>query len=319
MSERIKVLVTAPFDSQIAKTLEKDFDMVLCEPMDEAKSLTEHPQRDHLSETQVLVAELDLVDSATLDLAPNLKVVISCRAAPVNVDLAECEARGIKVFTTPARNADVTADLAFGLLLATVRQLSRSEIWFRKMQWTEADTFYPYREFRGFALNGRVLGIVGGGAIGRRMANRARGFGMSCLIYDPFLTQEQLGEIGKLSSLEEIMRQSDVVTIHAPLMDSTKGLIGAKELALMKPTAFLINAGRAAIIDEAALMEALKNKKIAGAGFDVFWKEPVPLDHPVFSLDNVTMTPHIAGASDDVVLEHSKIAAGHLVSWLAQI
>jgi phosphoglycerate dehydrogenase-like enzyme len=87
----------------------------------------------------------------------------------------------------------------------------------------------------------------------------------------------------------------------------------------MKPTAFLINAGRAAIIDEAALMDTLKSKKIAGAGFDVFWKEPVPLDHPVFSLDNVTMTPHIAGASDDVVLEHSKISAEHLVGWLAQI
>lgn len=319
MSDRIKVLVTAPFDSQIAKSLEKDFYMVLCEPEDEAKSLTEHPQRDHLSDTKVLIAELDRVDAAALDLAPNLKVVISCRAAPVNVDVAECEARGITVFTTPARNADVTADLAFGLLLSTVRQLSRSEIWFRKMEWTEADTFYPYREFRGFALNGRVLGIVGGGAIGRRMAIRAIGFGMTCLIYDPFLTQEQLGDIGKLSSLDDVMRQADVVTIHAPLMESTKGLIGAKELALMKPTAFLINAGRAAIIDEAALMETLQSEKIAGAGFDVFWKEPVPLDHLVFSLGNVTMTPHIAGASDDVVLEHSKIAAGCLVSWLAQI
>jgi phosphoglycerate dehydrogenase-like enzyme len=319
MSKRIKVLVTAPFDTETARTLEKDFDMVLCEPVDEAKSLSEHPQRDHLSDAQVLIAELDIVDAATLDLAPNLKVVISCRAAPVNIDLAECEARGVKVLTTPARNADVTADLAFGLLLSTVRQLSRSEIWFRKMEWTEEDTFYPYREFRGFALNGRVLGIVGGGAIGRRMANRASGFGMTCLIYDPFLTQEQIGEIGKLSSLEDLLRQSDVVTIHAPLMDSTKGLIGAKELALMKQTAFLINAGRAAIIDEVALMETLERKKIAGAGFDVFWKEPVPLDHPVFSLDNVTMTPHIAGASDDVVLEHSKISARHLLSWLAEI
>jgi D-3-phosphoglycerate dehydrogenase len=318
MTTRIKVVVTAPFDKDVASGLDDNFEVTLCEPLEIAQSLAGSIHAAHLADAEVLIAELDLVDAATLDAAPNLKVVISCRAAPVNVDLEACAARGITVFTTPARNADVTADLAFGLILSSVRQISRSAAWMSQREWTDADTFYPYREFRGFALNGRTLGIVGGGAIGRRMAERAKGFGLNSVIYDPFLTQEQLGDLGRLVSLDELMAVSDIVTVHAPLMDSTRGLIGTKELALMKPTAFLINAGRAAIVDETALIEVLRDEKIAGAGFDVFWQEPLPLNHPLFDLNNVTMTPHVAGASDDVVIEHSRIAAKHLREWLAK-
>lgn len=318
MTTRFKVVVTAPFDAGVAKELSSNFEVTLLEPLELAQSLAGSIHAAHLAEADVLIAELDLIDVATLDASPNLKVVISCRAAPVNVDLEACKARGIQVFTTPARNADVTADLAFGLILASVRQISRSAAWMSKREWTDADTFYPYREFRGFALNGRTLGIVGGGAIGRRMAERAKGFGLSSLIYDPFLTQEQLGDLGRLVSLDELMTLSDIITVHAPLMDSTRGLIGKKELALMKPTAFLINAGRAAIVDEDALMQVLREERIAGAGFDVFWQEPLPLDHPLFDLPNVTMTPHVAGASDDVVTEHSKISAKHLNEWVAK-
>lgn len=318
MTTRLKVLVTAPFDKDVAAGLADNFEVTLCEPLEIAQSLAGSIHAAHLADADVLIAELDLVDAATLDAAPNLKVVISCRAAPVNVDLEACAARGITVFTTPARNADVTADLAFGLILSSVRQISRSAAWMSQREWTDADTFYPYREFRGFALNGRTLGIVGGGAIGRRMAERAKGFGLTSVIYDPFLTQEQLGDLGRLVSLDELMALSDIVTVHAPLMDSTRGLIGAKELALMKPTAFLINAGRAAIVDEDALMTVLREEKIAGAGFDVFWQEPLALNHPLFDLKNVTMTPHVAGASDDVVIEHSRISAKHLSDWLAK-
>jgi D-3-phosphoglycerate dehydrogenase len=316
MTNRFKVLVTAPFDPETAAELDQNFDVILCDPLDISESLSASIHAGYLTDAEVLVAELDLVDEATLDAAPNLKVVISCRASPVNVDLEACAKRGIKVFTTPARNAEVTADLAFGLILSTVRKISQSASWMSKREWTEADTFYPYREFRGFALKGRTLGVVGGGAIGRRMATRAKGFGLKCLIFDPFLTQEQLGDLGNLVTLEELMMLSDIVTVHAPLMDSTRGLIGRKELALMKPTAFLINAGRAAIVVEEALLDVLRERKIAGAGFDVFWEEPVPLDHPLFELDNVTMTPHIAGASDDVVVEHSRIVANHLNDWI---
>jgi D-3-phosphoglycerate dehydrogenase / 2-oxoglutarate reductase len=212
----------------------------------------------------------------------------------------------------------VTADFAFGLLLSTVRKVSQSEAWMRTLRWQGDDLYFPYREFRGMALNGKTLGIVGGGAIGRRMAERARGFGMNRLVYDPFLTQEQLGDLGKRAELDELMSNSDIVTIHAPLMESTIGLISEREIRRMKTSAFLINAGRAAIVDRDALFEALQERRIAGAGIDVYWEEPPAPDDLVYALSNLTITPHVAGASDDVVAEHSRLAVAHVRQWLAE-
>lgn len=312
------VLVTAPFDAGVARELDGLCEVVLVEPGEDAVSIASGPHRDLLESAQVIVSEIDLVDVATLDHAPHLELVVSCRAMPVNVDREACEARGVMVANTPARNADVTADGAFGLLLDTVRQLSRSEAWLRGGNWSDGDVFWPYRVYRGPVLKDRVLGILGGGAIGRRMARRAAGFEMEVLIYDPFLQPADVEGLGTLVDLPELMSKSDIVTVHAPLMDQTRGLIGVEELAMLKPEAFVINAGRAAIIDEHAIREVLENHRIAGAGFDVFWQEPLPSEHWLFGLDNVTMTPHIAGASDDVVAEHSRIAVGHIRDWLAQ-
>ncbi len=311
------LLITAPFDERVASALSDAFKVRQVEPVTTAGSLADGPHAAHLAEAEVIVTELDEVDERTLDAAPRLRAVVSCRANPVNVDLAACERRGVTVLTTPGRNADVTADLAFALLLAVVRHLTKAEQWMRAGNWSTDDVYYPYETFRGIALRDRVLGIVGGGAIGRRMAERARGFGMRSLVYDPFLTQEQLGDLGTLASLDEVMSTSDVVTIHAPLNDQTRGLIGDRELRLMRPDAVLINAGRAAIVEEQPLLDALREKRIAGAGMDVFWEEPLPADHPLFELDNVTLTPHIAGASDDVVTMHSRIAEQRLREWLA--
>jgi phosphoglycerate dehydrogenase-like enzyme len=312
------VVVTAPFSPEVAGDLADQCDMVYRTPLEHGVSLSSGEHRDSLGEASVLITEIDLVDRASLDLAPHLKLVVTCRAMPVNVDLEACADKSIEVRTTPARNADVTADFAFGLMLSTIRKVSASEAWMRSRQWTPKDLYFPYREFRGMALKGKTLGIIGGGAIGRRMAERAKGFGMDCLIFDPFLTQEQLGELGQLSGLEELMASSDIVTVHAPLMESTIGLISQKQIDLMKPTSFLINAGRAAIVDEEALMSALREKRIQGAGIDVYWNEPPALDDPIFELPNLTITPHVAGASDDVVTEHSRLAIQHVREWLAE-
>jgi len=312
------VVVTAPFSPEVAEDLADQCSMVYRTPLEHGVSLSSGEHRDSLGEASVLITEIDLVDRASLDLAPHLELIVTCRAMPVNVDLEACADRSIEVRTTPARNADVTADFAFGLMLSTIRKVSASEAWMRSRQWTPEDLYFPYREFRGMALKGKTLGIIGGGAIGRRMAERAKGFGMECLIFDPFLTQEQLGELGQLSGLDELMTSSDIVTVHAPLMESTIGLISQKQIDLMKPTSFLINAGRAAIVDEEALMSALRDKKIQGAGIDVYWNEPPALDDPIFELPNLTITPHVAGASDDVVIEHSRLASEHVREWLAK-
>lgn len=317
MSTRPTLLITAPFDAEVASSLSEHCEVIIRPPLEHGVSLAESEHRDALANAEVLITEIDLVDQATLDAAPHLTMVVSCRAMPVNVDLAACEARGVEVKTTPGRNADVTADFAFGLLLSTVRKVSASEAWLRTGVWNTDDQYYPYREFRGMMLKGRTLGIVGGGAIGRRMAERARGFGMERVVYDPFVTPEQLGDLGVLTDLPKLMATADIVTVHAPLMDSTIGLISDEMIRLMKPTAFLINAGRAAIVDREALVSALTEGRIQGAGMDVYWDEPPQPNDVLFQLPNVTLTPHVAGASDDVVLEHSRLAADHVTAWVA--
>ncbi|WP_104088692.1 NAD(P)-dependent oxidoreductase [Arthrobacter sp. GMC3] len=315
VTNKPKVLVTAPFDPAVAELLAADFEVKIINPTMSGDSLADRLLEAELSTANVIVAELDVVDEATLALAPHLQVVISCRAKPVNVDLAACSARGIPVVTTPGRNAEVTADLSFALLLATVRQVSASERWLRAGNWSAEDVFEPYERFRSIGLGGRTLGILGGGAVGRRMMRRALGFGMNVKVYDPFLASDTFGVDAEVVPLEEVMATSDIITVHVPLMPQTEGLIGTEELALMKPEAFLINAGRAAIIDESALMEVLRNKRIAGAGFDVYYQEPLPANSELFTLENVTLTPHIAGASDDVIAEHSRITAKALKAW----
>jgi D-3-phosphoglycerate dehydrogenase / 2-oxoglutarate reductase len=204
------VLVTAPFDTQIAQSLGDAFEMVLIEPTMDGKSLAEMDLADELSRAAVVVTELDLVDEAALALAPHLRMVVSCRAKPVNVDLEACTRRGIPVATTPGRNAEVTADLSFALLLATVRHVSSSERWLRAGNWSQDDVFEPYERFRSIGLGGRTLGILGGGAIGRRMLRRALGFGMKVKVYDPFLPADAFGADAEVVSLEEVMSTADV-------------------------------------------------------------------------------------------------------------
>ncbi len=317
MTHRPKILVTAAFDEGVATALTDAFDVELVEATMDGASLAERGREQQRAGAEVIVAELDVVDQATLALAPALKAVVSCRAKPVNVDLDACTARGIPVITTPGRNAEVTADLSFALLMATVRHVSASERWLREGNWTADDVFEPYERFRSIGLGGRTLGVLGGGAVGRRMVRRARGFGMDVLVYDPFLPADAFGEEARIAPLDEVMSSADIVTVHVPLMPETEGRSGARERALRKPSAVLVNAGRAAIIEEAALMEVLRERRIAGAGFDVFYEEPLPRDSELFSFEHVTMTPHIAGASDDVIAEHSRIAATALRSWLA--
>lgn len=316
MSSR-NILISAPFDPVALKRLESQFVVHPLPPEASGTSLSARANAAELASAEVIVAELDEIDQATLDAAPNLRLVVACRASPVNVDIAACSARGIAVATTPGRNADVTADFSFALLMATVRKVSESERWLRAGNWSAARPFEPYERFRGIGLSGRTLGIVGGGNVGRRVMQRALGFNMTVQIADPFLTDGDLGEQARVVDLDTLMGTSDIVSVHAPLTPETRGLIGKAELALMRPTAYLINAGRAAIIDEAALIETLRENRIAGAGFDVYYDEPLDDTSVLYTFDNVTLTPHIAGASDDVVVEHSRLAIDAIEHWAA--
>ncbi|TCP47845.1 D-3-phosphoglycerate dehydrogenase [Tamaricihabitans halophyticus] len=306
---RPMVLATCELDRPTLDGLAGRFDIEYAITANRRRSLADQGIDRALAEARVLVAEVDSVDKATLAAAPRLDLVISCRASPVNVDLAACAARGVPVCTTPGRNADTTADLTFALILDACRNVTAASMWLRAGQWSAIDSNEPYRIFKGPTLRGRTLGIVGGGAVGRRVARRALGFDMSVLIHDPYLTDTGAPPGATLATLEELLSASDIVSIHVPLTATTIGLIDARRIALMNRGSYLVNASRAAVVDENALITALSSGQLAGAGLDVFNEEPPPTDHPLLAMENVVLTPHIGGASRDVIAAQTEMVA----------
>jgi phosphoglycerate dehydrogenase-like enzyme len=281
-----------------------------------------------------LVVESELIDSDVLDRFPTLSVIGCVRGSPVNVDAEEATRRGVVVLNAPARNADSVADLVLGLTLSVLRHIAsthhlivsralteeRAEDRHRKdVVWRPSDPAapVPYRVYKGPELATLTLGLLGFGAIGRRVCSRAVALGMSVLAYDPFVPELDLATAGADAvAFDELFVRSDVLSLHAPPQQG-QPLVGERELALMKPTAYVINTARASILDYPALARALNEGKLAGAGLDVFPDEPLSSSSPFLEMANVTLTPHIAGASSNVVEHHSEILLASLLA-LAQ-
>ena len=262
----------------------------------------------------VLVTQVAPVTAEVMDASDCLKVIGCTRGGPVNVDIMAATQRGIPVIYTPGRNGDAVADYTMGLILAETRNIARAHAELKKGIWR--DDFYDY-ELCGYELAGKTLGIIGFGFVGKKVALRAKAFGMEILVYDPYIQKEEVAKFdGKLVDLPTLLQNSDFVTIHARLTSETEKLIGARELSMMKKTAYIINTARGKIIDEKALTEALMKKTIAGAALDVFEDEPISKENPLLSLDNVTITPHIAGAAKDVVHRAARMLAEDIMKVL---
>jgi len=245
----------------------------------------------------LLVTEIEVVDAAVLDRLPDVRVVATARGGPVNVDLEACAARGIPVLSTPGRNAASVADFTLGLLLSVCRGISAAERHLREEGW-DVDGELPYLHFRGPELAGRTLGLVGLGAVGQLVRQRARdGFGMRVLFTDPAVE-------GGLE-LDELLAQCDVVSLHCPRTPATRGLLDARRLALLPAGAYVLNTAGGGIVDEQALVEALEAGRLGGAALDVFGVEPLPGDSPLLRAPRLLLTPHLAGAADDVVRHHT--------------
>lgn len=238
----------------------------------------------------------DQIDSEVFRNAPNLKIVANLAVGHNNIDLEAARKHGVTVTNTPDVLTEATADLTFALLLATARRIIEAEKTVRSGEWKS----WTPMGMTGQNVGGATLGIIGMGRIGEAVARRAQGFGMDVLYHNR--TRRSLEDV-RYAEFEELLTISDYVVILTPLTPETKGMIGADELALMKETACLINVARGGIVDESALYEALKDKKIWGAGLDVFEQEPVPLDHPLLTLPNVTVLPHIGSATIQTRLE----------------
>lgn len=312
---RVKALVTAEFPAEGFAGLESlGYEAVHAGWGVTRRTMPRDELMAALDSVEILICELERVDDAVLAAAPGLRLVASCRGNPTNVDLAAAEVRGVVVLATPGRNAISVADFSVGLLLTHLRRIARAETQLRERGWmTDGDL--PYFHFRGPELDGRTIGLVGFGAIGRLVGERLRAFGMSVLAFDPFVAQAPAGV--ELVDLDGLLTRSDVISLHCPLTSETLGLIGERELALMGPDAVLVNTARAAVVDEAALLDALREHRIGGAALDVFWDEPLAPDHPVRDLDNVTLTPHIAGAADDVKRHQARMILEDIARWQA--
>lgn len=256
----------------------------------------------------------DTVDGELLDQAKNLKVVSNYAVGYNNITVPEATKRGVIVTNTPGVLNDSTADCAFMLMMASCRRLVEVDKFVREGKWVKA---WGPKMLLGSDITGKTLGIIGLGRIGQEMVPRAKGFKMNVIYHNrtPSPEKEKKYSI-EYRNLDDLLKEADFVSLHVPLNDETKHLIGERELKLMKPTAFLVNTARGPVVDEKALIRALKEKWISGAGLDVLYKEPTEHDNPLLELDNVIVAPHLGSATIDTRLAMAMKAATNLVAAL---
>jgi glyoxylate/hydroxypyruvate/2-ketogluconate reductase len=249
----------------------------------------------------------DRVDASVIDAATKLKLIATGAVGFNNIDVAACKARGIRVTNTPDVLTQTTADFAFALMMATARRIPESERYARAGQWTG----WAFDQLSGRDLHHATLGIIGMGRIGGAIAKRASGFDMRVIYHNRNRSQEEYG--AAWVERDTLLKESDFVMLVVPYSPATHHLIGSAELALMKPSATLINIARGGVVDDQALIAALKDKKIAAAGLDVFENEP-KFDPAFLEFENVVITPHIASSSTATRTAMVQLAADNLLA-----
>lgn len=263
-----------------------------------------------VAEIDILVTQFAPVDRRLIESATSLKLIAVLRGGTENVDVPLATERQILVLNTPGRNARAVAEATMGMILTEIRNLARSHASLKQGQWR--------REFPNSSaipeLWDKTVGLVGYGAVGQLVAHYLQAFGSHILAYDPYFRGDP--SPANLVDLPTLLQQSDVVSIHARLTPENHHLIGRDELARMKPSAILVNTARSGLIDEQQLIEALSERRIMGAALDVFDIEPIPVHHPFLELDNVTITPHLAGSTLDAFRNSPKLMCEHLQRWL---
>jgi D-3-phosphoglycerate dehydrogenase len=241
----------------------------------------------------VIVRSATTIGREALRFADELRVIGRAGVGVDNIDVDAATERGIAVLNAPSGNTVSAAELTFALMLSLARRIPAAD---RSMKAGEWDR----KSFTGTELLGKVLGLVGAGRIGGEVARRARAFGMRVLAYDPFLTPERAHALEvELTSLEEVLAHADVISLHIPLTESTRGIIGAPQLAAMKKGAFLVNASRGGVVEEAALADALASGHLGGAGLDVYGQEPLPAEHPLRHAPGAVLTPHLGASTNE--------------------
>lgn len=293
-----KILITAPayFDADAIAVFQQLGEVTI-------KELSREELLQRIAEYEVLAIRVDtIVDKTLIDAAKNLKVIATGTTGINHIDIEYANKKGIEIISLQGANTTATAEHTFALLLSLLRKIPAAYASLLSGKWQRAT-------FIGTELRGKILGIVGFGRIGRDIAKVAQHFGMHILAYDPYLPEKVFSENNtvRITSLEKIFSEADIITLHVLLTEETKNLVNKEELALMKPTAVLINCSRGEIVSESDLLKALEQKRIAGAALDVFVTEPLPAADPLIQYaqknNNLILTPHIAGSSKEAVHE----------------
>lgn len=301
-----KVVITQKLHDKGMELLEKNAEAVIAE--------TGEPRKldPFLADADGLIIRIGSIDRQGLMAAKNLKVVGRPGVGVDDVDVQTCTELGIPVVIVPGANTRSVAEHALMLMLALSKDLMHSD------KETRKGNFGVRSSYKAYELKGKILGLIGGGAIGTDLGMLASAIGMKVMVYDPYLKKEDVEARGWQyeQNLDDLYKNADVISVHVPLTEQTRGMIGKREFSLMKPNAILINCARGGIIDEDALYDALKNNRIHGAGTDVLEQEPFDPSHKLMELDNFIITPHMAGQTVEAA---TGVATGCVEGVLAVI
>ncbi len=270
------------------------------------------------NKVEILVVEADQVTADVIE-GTNLRFIGACRGTPYAVDVAAATAKGIPVVHAPGRNSQAVAELTIGLMVALLRKLVYAQRMFTRGVSYETDRDFQdvYNALEGGEIHGKKVGIIGLGDIGTRVAKILLSFGASILVYDPYVSDDKILSVGgKRVTLNELVRQSDIITLHVRLTDETYHIIGKEEISMMKPSAVIINTSSPGTVDDQALLEALRQGRIAGAALDVQENEPVDSSNPFLELDNAIVTPHIGGNTRETVERQSNLIVEDIFRFL---
>lgn len=264
----------------------------------------------------IVVTQLAPFSAGIMDQLPNLRMIAVSRGGPVNIDMAAARERNILVVNTPGRNASAVAEFTIGAILAETRLITRGHESLRRGEWRGE----LYRaDLVGEELSEMTAGVIGYGHVGTKVVRILKAFGCKVLVHDPYV-QLSVGDTKdgvEHVSFERILSESDIVTLHARVTEETRGFIGTEQFAAMKKGAYFVNTARGPLVDYTALTEALRSRHLRGAAIETFGIEPVPMDWELLQLDNVTLTPHIAGASMKTIKHAAEAAAEEVRRFLA--
>lgn len=328
---KLKALVTAEVIKPVLETLSDKIDF------EYAGYCLNHDVMDRkelmaaLEDKDILICEYDTIDEEIFAHAKKLKMIVCCRGGVKTViDLKKAEELGITVCNTAGRNAKAVSDMTLGFILDMTRNISlTNSLIHNRIITTDVkskpdeykDTVWgldnnsPFIRFRGTSVNYQTLGIVGFGCAGRLVAQKANVFDMNIIAYDPYAKPETVPEYVKLVSLDELMRTSDIITLHCVVTPETRGMFAKEQFAAMKEGAYFINTARGELINEPDLIDALNSGHLAGAALDVTAVEPIASNHPLVDAKNLIITPHIAGSSYDVQVQGTNMVVKSLTDW----